>query len=211
MTDRPIIFSAPMVKALLDGRKTQDRRVLKPQPTPCGGKLPGAIYQDDFYWPLSGGHGIVSCKPFPPSTYLEAHPLPYAIGDRLWVREAWAHDEPCAVQYRAGPHVADDAVGVRWRSPIYMPRWASRLTLTVTDVLVQRLQDISTTDVIEEGVSLPWVAGGTLALMAQGIAKDGYRALWNSLHGPEAWDANPWIVALTFTVQRGNIDQIGGA
>jgi hypothetical protein len=89
-------------------------------------------------------------------------------------------------------------------SPKSMPRWASRLTLTVTDVRVQRLQDISEEDAIAEGASPVLVPpdGGSAPHV------EGFRALWNDLHGPDAWDANPWVSAITFTVHHGNIDQM---
>jgi len=98
---------------------------------------------------------------------------------------------------------------LKWNPSIHMPRWASRLTLTVTDVRVQRLQDISAADSIAEGVECE-----TCAAMAQSACHGkgcfsslaDFRALWNSLHGPDAWDANPWVVALTFTVEQRNID-----
>ena len=201
MPDKPIIFSAPMVRALLDGRKTQTRRVLKPQPAWGAPENYQPMSDEDPYWAVFDADHV--------ETRLRVN---YAPGDRLWVREAihWTGN----LRF-----VADDAVVDLDRMPngfttslqritsIFMPRWASRLTLTVTEVRVQRLQEISTDDAIAEGISLPWVAGGTLAVMAQGIAKDGYRALWNSLHGPDAWEANPWVVAISFTVQRGNIDR----
>ena len=93
----------------------------------------------------------------------------------------------------------------RWRPSIHMPRSASRLTLTVTEVRVQRLQDISEEDARAEGIEgefLPWPQG-------YWTYRPYFAELWNSLHGPDAWDANPWVVALSFTVQHGNIDQIG--
>lgn len=84
-----------------------------------------------------------------------------------------------------------------------MPRWASRLTLIVTDVRVQRLQDISRGDAMGEGCPFQNMADGD-------DPREWFRALWNSLHGPDAWDANPWVCALTFTVHRCNIDQMPG-
>jgi len=199
--DRPIIFSAPMVRALLGGRKTQTRRVLKPQPDP--GQFFGHITYVE-------AQNLLICRSA--TGMRQDIRIPYAPGDRLYVREAHAFGplDPPPVIYRAtaeddGWEVGPDA---RWSSPIHMPRWASRITLTVTEIRVQRLQEISTDDAIAEGIDLPPVPGGTLALMAQGIAKDAYRGLWNSLHGPDAWDANPWVVAVSFTVRKGNIDAI---
>lgn len=198
MTDRPIIFSEPMVRALLDGRKTQTRRVLKPQPE----ELP---------------NGFAGCR------------LRYALADRLYVREAWRarlynQDVPprdldpwaTRLHYDADgtPPECDD--GTNWqraRPSIHMPRWISRLTLTVTDVRVQRLQDISEADARAEGAK-PDRGGGGMAGIYSRMGVDpyayarGFRDLWNSLHGPDAWDANPWVVALTFTVRHGNIDTL---
>lgn len=212
MVDRPIIFSASMVRALLDGRKTQTRRVLKPQPS--------GIAQAERIAPKSW-------RIFPESDRcsIDFKAPPYAPGDRLWVRETWCRvsDNPMSeiatlasgdgIAYRA---TDDDEMSIppRWRSPIFMPRWASRLTLTVTDVRLQRLQEISEADALAEGIQPfgpvfsvekadGFTACGTTARAA-------FATLWNSLHGPDAWNANPWVAAISFTVQRGNIDQIGG-
>lgn len=217
--DRPIIFSAPMVRALLDGRKTQTRRVLKPQPSACRWKdYVLEQHRDGVY---------------------RAVKTPYAPGDRLWVREAWAtvntsggpgwayradgdfiQPEYDGEDFGVGPSFNydkypgkysmwfDDLLagvpGHQWKSSIHMPRWASRLTLTVTDVRVQRLQDISDDDVRAEGIgALPGNHTGDPALM-----RADFRAIWNSIHGPGAWEANPWVAAISFTVERGNIDAL---
>ena len=194
MTDRPIIFSAPMVRALLDGRKTQTRRVL--------GAKSGVTAAHKVE--KSGAHWIAR-------EYDRAWPVraPYATGDRLWVREAWAlsgdfaalkSDEwagfhnPRAMlgehlTYLADADAYDKAVQA-WRSPIHMPRWASRITLLVTDVRVQRLQDISEDDAFEEGV--------TRSATPLATSRAAFRDLWNSIHGPGAWDANPWVAAISF-------------
>lgn len=234
MADRPVIFSAPMVKALLEGRKSQTRRVLKlPKRTHSG----GPIYErpDMGGWAATtiGGGGCFTVGrdgrrlPVPerPAIWHQTTgvvmALPFDVGDRLWVREAfrgskdydayppreWSH---WPVHYEAdGAPDPRDEVGEngKLRSPIHMPRWASRLTLTVTDVRVQRLQEISGEDCLAEGAC----EAAFLPLTDQDAeeAREAFRSLWTSLHGPDAWDANPWICALTFTVSRGNID--GGA
>lgn len=207
MTDRPIIFSAPMVRALLAERKTQTRRIYK---------VPSGSYvEQGGVWAMTDG-----------CAYGDAA-LPYTPGDRLWVREncaTWGDHEAIyraddAVEY--GLAVSDGKFGAKWkaRPSIHMPRWASRLTLTVSDVRVQLLQDISEADAIAEGIDrLPdsgvpnhfsvSVDGGWLS---DPTAIGAYGLLWEHIHGPGAWDANPWVAALTFTVQRGNIDQIGDA
>lgn len=236
MTDRPIIFSAPMVRALLDGRKTQTRRALKPQPTEqpaanchpahkprhpapyldayCGEprtyQNPRGQGRDWHWWQVDDRCGPVACR------------VPYAPGDRLWVRETFIGPYAYEVNeypprdwgnkpiwFPADGPVPEKHAGQFWhraRPSIHMPRWASRLTLTVTDVRVQRLQDISEADAIAEGGD-PVQARMYPEL---GTCRHWFQDLWNSLHGPGAWDANPWVVALTFTVQRGNIDQLPG-
>jgi hypothetical protein len=224
MTNKPILFSAPMIRALLDGRKTQTRRVLKPQPQYVGGKIPGAIYKDDFYWPLKTlGCGVISCNPFPPARYLEDYPIKHAPGDRLWVREAWSGEyvfrnmkpaqRPKAIDCGHGDarfretvwHWADGSPDFGdWEKPrpsIHMPRWASRLTLVVTDVRVQRVQEINQNDCIAEGIfyASPDVNG-----------RHEFEDLWDSITAKQGfgWDANPWVVALTFDVHKCNIDQM---
>ena len=183
MTDKPIIFSAPMVRALLAGTKTQTRRVLKPLPRRTIFFDPKTAVLDQFQEP------------------------PYAPGDRLWVREAFSYElldvdrngfMPPWYWADGNPESGDFT---RPKPSIHMPRWASRLTLLVTDVRVQRLQEISRGDAMEEGCPFANMADGP-------NPRDWYRGIWNSLHGPGAWDANPWVAALTFTVHRQNIDQM---
>jgi hypothetical protein len=198
MTDRPIIFSGPMVRALIDGRKTQTRRVLKPQP----GELDNVFRDGGGHWHVTDSQGA----------WMSELRIPYAPGDRLWVRES-AHIDGREVNYRTDSEAGGaNASGWGWRSPIHMPRWASRLTLTVTDVRVQRLQQIRFTDTLAEGVEeTDFYAKRHRACLEQNVgcgsvSFDSFADLWNSIHGPDAWDANPWVVALTFTVERRNID-----
>ncbi|WP_127524012.1 hypothetical protein [Mesorhizobium sp. Z1-4] len=202
MADRSILFSGPMVRALLDGRKTQTRRMLD-----LGCDEPPAFVRD----------GIV--------TAYDEHGAPYrwprthAIGDRLYVREAWRADsrlDECRPSLIADcePVLYEEDGSVRptkwtmreagrYRHGRYMPRWASRLTLTVTDVRVQRVQEISRGDAMDEGCEFPNMADGPNPC-------DWFRDLWNSLNEKRGfgWEANPWVVALTFTVHRCNIDQM---
>ena len=124
--------------------------------------------------------------------------LPYAPGDRLWVREAWCDT-------MQGPaYKATWGIEQQWRSPIHMPRWASRLTLIVTDVRVERIQDISEADAQAEGCHV-YASSATIDCDTPDPRQE-YRRLWNSLHGPDAWDANPWVAAIRFDVRRENID-----
>lgn len=230
MTDRPIIFSGPMVRALLEGRKTQTRRVLNPQPVWDHGAL--GIEDKAGRWVFCANTERGFGEGLPRSRFK----MPYAPGDRLYVREAHslhrAHGQdfttpandhgkrwgpwsglPIAVSpdktqvayYREG---FDRSGPPRWRPSIHMPRWASRLTLPVTEVRVQRLQDISETDAKAEGA--PAVGAELCPPDCEDIRSHvwGFHDLWNSLHGRDAWDANPWVVAVTFTVDRRNIDSI---
>ena len=199
VTGRPIIFSAPMVRALLDGRKTQTRRIVR---TPRWAAEIDEIGDDGYtLWCVSRESGCI----------VPALPQ-YLTHDRLWVREAFRVDEGGAIYDAAGgvmdsfePSITYQAdcscAPGRWRPSIHMPRWVSRLTLTVTNVRVQRLQEISEADALAEGATDQDVGG------ARGV----FSRIWNSLHGPDAWAANPWIVALTFTVSRCNINQMEAA
>ena len=172
MSERPILFSGPMVRALLDGRKTQTRRVVKPQPDAALGDLPGAAWNAGFV--------NVSC--------------PYgAPGDTLWARETWGPFEGGFI-YRAdeGPNVKPD--DGRWHPSIHMPRWASRLTLHIKSVRVERLQEISEADALAEGCT------AKLAEEAPALdeARQDFRELWESINGPGSWDANPWVWVVEF-------------
>jgi hypothetical protein len=202
MPDKPIIFSAPMIRALLDGTKTQTRRIVKFAELLRDRKPTGELV--NYY----GDHRIGMA--FEGTTLVQ--PLPIAPGDRLWAKETfqtgiWRGQEP-QVTYRATMEWPWDGP---WRSPIFMPRKLSRLTLTVTDVRVQRVQEITLGDCWAEGCSTGRDLCGAQSIPQGAILPfKEFRTLWNSLHGPEAWDANPWVAAYTFTVHRCNIDQMGG-
>lgn len=257
MSDRPILFSAPMIRAILreieqtGTAKTQTRRVLKLptkgeyvrpdmggwKPTTLGG--PGT-----FVFGRSGERvpapEIICIWNRTTGTCVAA---PYQSGMRLWVREAVrAVDDQDTYDFeieyladQARRKVADhddrssDAFGDWWsllayRSddpdltggkrvpPIHMPRWASRLTLIVTDVRVQRLQEISEEDARTEGVEHDtdgWRDYLMPATQCRHSAKESFRTLWASSNGRKhPWDSNPWIVAVTFRPLLGNIDNI---
>jgi hypothetical protein len=206
---RPILFSAPMVRALLReiDPKGQTRRILK-----------GDLVEWEEGWSLNGDH------PVP----LDQLPCPYgAPGDTLWVRETWGlyDGEGIAYDYAKGipkalpdgyhvSYPADDEGGdlravFRWRPSIHMPRFASRITLEITSVRVERLQDISEADAVAEGIervmhgdSVFWrnyfpnkdVSGGPVEAFTD--PRRSYRALWESINGAGSWDANPnvWVV-----------------
>ena len=216
MTDRPILFSAPMIRALLDGRKTQTRRIIKPQPNMVRGVSPtfsGLVarpYAIEGTWRLYGSD-VAS----------DAFNVRFRKGDRLYVRETWRAEarwdgfSPSEIRaaspiyYAANQDPRDSEPGCagRIRSGIHMPRWASRLTLTVTDVRVQRLQEISETDAAAEGAErLVMDDEGRFYQRDNGTHRCGFAGLWAHINGAGSWDANPWIFALTFTVERRNID-----
>jgi hypothetical protein len=218
MTDRPILFSAPMIKALLAGHKTQTRRLIKNpqfrQWTDDGKKCDVTAFQ------VSGERNMRVAT----GRVITAHELHYRIGDHLWTRETLRYDwESNLWRYDADrwPVVADMATPTSDRWPlgvcvsIHQPRAASRLTLTATDVRVQRLQDISEADARAEGA--PWYVGGHGRISDDEYAADpgyqpskraGFEDIWREIHGETSWFENPWVVALTFTVERRNIDAL---
>lgn len=186
-----MIFNGEMVRAILDGRKTQTRRIMKIQPEHSGLGLRQVIDSkngsDDgkYFWSSSDSCGLkVRSKSFT---------CPFgAVGDRIWVRETFSpvpdHDEPAgcsAFLYAA------DGVGPygKWTPSIHMPREASRILLGITDVRVERLRSMSQDDARAEGVI---AASGP---MEAGLA---FRELWDSIYGEESWKANPWVWVIEF-------------
>jgi hypothetical protein len=211
MTDKPILFSAPMVRALLAGNKTQTRRVLK-------GAWQNALEGHDrvktWFAPpnvpkegipnLWAQSGIWAEKHGPRGGYIRFLGFaPYRPGDLLWVREAFTKT-PAGISYAADGVTHFGAGGRLKVTPsMFMPRWASRITLEVTGVKVERLQDIKGADIIAEGSRCQGCFDtGRSACMDGGCfaARDAFRALWNSINGPGAWEANPWVAAYTFRV-----------
>jgi hypothetical protein len=220
VTERPILFSAPMVQAILDGRKTQTRRIIKPQPAVY---TPRVIdITEPMYEPGEGGWGQVRTNWSSPSTRMPMGeperevwvPLrsPYGDdpGNLLWVRETWTSDvrnagtapgqiertEP--IWYRAGgdPLRATpmSIPSTRWRPAIHMPRWASRITLRVTEIRVERLHAITEADAEAEGAPAVLVPpdGGSAPHV------EGFRELWDSINGAGAWEANPYVWVISF-------------
>ena len=195
MKERPILFSGPMVKAILEGRKSQTRRVMKPQPI----KLPY-----DHIFP-SGEHGLMSDTPHQYGSSM-AHFCPYGkVGDRLWVRETLRRAESgTPTRYLDGCPVMRDGESIDWpfkRSPwpsIFMPRWASRISLEITGVRVERLQEITEEDAVAEGCELMVgvTAGGCIGLVS---ARYAFRKLWDSINGKKyPWSENPWVWVIEF-------------
>ena len=198
MKERPILFNAPMVRALLDGTKTQTRRVVKPQPD-AGADKPRHLGDGDWQF-VSDINQLADSVP--------AIRCPYGQpGDRLWVRETFARIDGqtrpwIETDYRATYKHGDrlgDTLGIkkRWTPSIHMPRAASRITLEITSVRVERLQDISGKDCWAEGISEIREKGDEHGDLNGSVTHD-YRALWESINGPGSWDANPWVWVVEF-------------
>ncbi|ATP20378.1 hypothetical protein [Sphingobium yanoikuyae] len=203
MTDRPILFSGPMIEALLAGRKTQTRRLCR--------------YANDEHLV----HVVQIDVPSEPGWFGDEEGdvrffSGYAPGDRLWVREAWrthkAYDDlkPSELggEETVWPELDRDNCDYhgRYRHGRFMPRWASRLTLVVTDVRVQRLQAITLGDICAEGLG-----SSIYDFKPVQRAFDAWIALWDSINGEGAWARNPWVTAVSFDVRKGNIDNLEAA
>ena len=221
--ERPILFSALMVRAILDVRKTQTRRVMKFQPPSSDYQLSRLMDTTDrtlrkhigkLHWVKMDGLNIVDETP-------DYFLCPYGeIGDRLWIKETYCKhgalisykaDDDWIAEYRKSSdfNVIDNP---KWEPSIYMPRIASRITLEITDIRVERLQDISEDDAIKEGISkvpfrpddgFPLCDGfmvgkddGVSGLLASPITA--YKKLWESINGKGSWDLNPWVWVIQF-------------
>lgn len=211
MVDRPILFSGPMVRAILEGRNTQTRRVLKPQPS-TGSRFTGIHYAsyEPETWFFNSPRGPFKAR------------ITHDVGDRLWVREAWR--APLNYDKTKPRNIPQTAVivpeanaavclGGKLRPGMFMPRWASRLTLIVTDVRVQRLQEISEADAEAEGacpefeIDVATFVRGTFDAVNASTYRLGFKHLWDSIAKPGAtWADNPWVVAITFEPRHRNID-----
>lgn len=215
MTDRPILFSGPMVRALLAGTKTQTRRVLKVQPHEEAGSLMVGPYHPT----VIDRHGDDQPGPEIFGVYSSCGEFglrcPYGQpGDRLWVRETWrlwdgqshVQGEPLDPDVLDGSLIGLDAQFLKslpreyradsgddgpWRPSIHMPRWAIRITLEITAVRVERLQDISEADAQAEGcIDVDYSTGRTY--------RAAYRELWEQINGHGSWAANPWVWVVEF-------------
>lgn len=211
--EKPIIFSGDMVSAILDGRKTMTRRIVKPQPE---------YFDREPHWRWSAPrHKKYNVGPFAvadgdnPSIFGD-----YVVGDLLWVRETWAPIHDTGIRYRADngrrdwppswehreqldrwwqkfqPPRAHDV----WASPIHMPRWASRLTLEIIGVRVERLHSISEGDAIAEGIEYTGdrIQDGKRCSGAVSV-QGAFEHLWDSIHGKSyPWKSNPWVWCISF-------------
>lgn len=209
MTERPILFSAPMVRALLDGTKSQTRRIVKGAPAdwaPIGPEVYSPTVIDRF-GDEQPGPDVFGAGNADGSDWLRC---PFgAPGGRLWVRETWARDdEDGTLMYRAdlGRNACADAweqgrvEGVpryRWRPSIHMPRAASRIALQVTGVRVEQLHQISRGDAMAEGCPFANMQDGESPVRW-------YERLWRAINGADSWDANPWVWVVEFRNAAGN-------
>jgi hypothetical protein len=222
--ERPIIFSGPMVQAILEGKKTQTRRRV--------------VGQRDMEFDPADPHFGPYWLPYATEAEGEDAKVrcPYGKpGDRLWVRETFCiesskevayeppyndgrpirhHDDPGWGPWWEQPHyratdpppeleIGSDEPGCRWRPSIHMPRWASRITLEITGVRVERLQEISETDARAEGVTED--AADNVLAMAEAMNQRepdpyafAFKTIWESIHGFDSWDANPWVWVVEF-------------
>jgi hypothetical protein len=187
--EKPILFNGEMVRAILEGRKTQTRRVVKPQPPD---KHDFVDIDDGDFW-------------FSGMTAYNAGPCPYGQpGDRLWVRETWMSDPYInsvgSTIYRATETELDRYNGHNWKPSIFMPRVRSRLTLEIVRVRVERLQRISEEDALSEGTRRFNMPVGNMADCPS--YRDAYKCLWESINGKGSWAKNTWIWVIEFTVQH---------
>lgn len=206
MKGRPILFSGPMVRALLAGTKTVTRRVVKPQPRVVDVAPRFAPNTWGFYGdaPPIGSKSAKQLGGWPENGRVVR--CPYGDpGERLWVRETWFSDalrssddgnvipdrEEC-VYYRADADraLAEDMEGC-WRPSIHMPRWASRITLEITGVRVERLQEITEEEVVREGIPRS-------TNIFEQTTSEAFEQLWREINGDESWEANPWVWAVSF-------------
>ncbi|HFT1541282.1 TPA: hypothetical protein ACH27N_000244 [Klebsiella quasipneumoniae subsp. similipneumoniae] len=217
MTERGMIFNAEMVRAILDGRKTQTRRIMAPQPAD---DIERGIFPNPevIGWKSSLRHKHGSTT---------AHFCPYGKpGDRIWVRETFQgplfdydlmdsyckdptpFEKPEFCVYKADGvpapefYDADDELHCCWRPSIHMPRWASRILLEITDVRVERLNAINEHDAQAEGVAK--LRGGFWKHYQPGwtqhqlSARGSFVTLWKSIYGDESWNSNPWVWVISF-------------
>lgn len=221
MKARGMIFNSEMVRAILDGRKTQTRRIMKVQPEPSKSR-PG-----DFWFSSKKLESMVHISDFAPGNspiadyhlFIQEHCCPFgAVGDRIWVRETWArynidqnsHD----LAYRATTP-ADWPEEGRWRPSIHMPRWASRILLEITNVRIERLNAISPENAESEGLERtnftgfgdepglpsypePDVYFDPLKKQWKEYPPEAFAGLWESIYGEGSWKANPWVWVIEF-------------
>ncbi|MCW9321888.1 hypothetical protein LAV69_00995 [Klebsiella quasipneumoniae subsp. quasipneumoniae] len=215
MKERGMIFNGEMTRAILDGRKTQTRRIMKPQPEPCprgGHWWPSNVFKtmlhvEEEMQNSEGGWGG-----------LAGDACPFGdLGDRIWVRETWAEagaSAPDLKLYRANypehvPSIYENvplAEEIRWTPSIHMPRWASRILLEITDVRVERLNAISEEDAEAEGIDMEALYDSQDCydciadhnMTGRPTVTGAFKYLWESIYGEEGWKSNPWVWVIEF-------------
>jgi hypothetical protein len=212
---KPILFSTPMVQAIMEGRKTQTRRVVKPQPHSYGEE----IIDSGIPWYKGKGQWhnrfVVSDNP---TRYeiASTHDCPYGkVGDILWVRETWQTGALGWIYRASWNSKLPD--GVKWKPSIFMPREACRLFLRIKSIRVERLQDISEDDAKSEGIQFHFeelfqefryrdydknlqkgYGNPSVDYPTWREAKSSFQSLWVSINGQDSWDANPWVWVVEF-------------
>ncbi|PHS64373.1 MAG: hypothetical protein COB09_08340 [Thalassobium sp.] len=210
MKVKPMIFNTDMVRALLDGRKVQTRRPFKLQPFYSTSFFPSWVFPRNKSDVKAGDSGL-----FYPNAKSNVLALSgYSVGDLIYVRETFrlldSNDQcdceyPCNHPQQGYPvYFADDQNNERkWKPSIHMPRWASRLTLKVTGVRVERVQDISNADCIVEGFT--GGHGSIPGYMYSATPKEHFCDTWQTIYG-ESWERNDWVWVIDFEVIRQNVD-----
>jgi hypothetical protein len=226
----PILFSSPMIRSILreiecpGTGKTNTRRLVDParvaEYVAAGYSFSGRLvnYYGDHRLGMefvSDEHGLWDAATNPAGRSALVVPIRYHPGQLLWVRESWAKtavapivatiDNPMVV-YREADSRTD--YGGPWKPSIHMPRWASRITLEVTAVKIERLQDISEEDAEAEGCSGVLGPNPDFPDEWDPSPQEQFRDLWLDIHGPASWQANPWVVAVSFLPHLHNIDQL---
>ena len=226
---RPIIMSSDSMRAILDGRKTQTRRVMKPQPICYGENNAKPCYSDFFKVREYADECYVYCEKCGTACQYSVSgqdtirhiKCPFgAPGDRLWVREKWGVTVDCETIYFADfiPNVHDVSI-FRWRSPMFMLRKSSRLTLEITNVRCERVQEINNVDAILEGIEIVafsesenetfYSSKPNFHLHAE--PRNAYADRWNEINGKRkgfSWKDNPWVFVLEFKKIEGGDNEV---
>ena len=206
---KPILFSTEMVQAILEGRKTQTRRIIKPQPKK--GIIATAFdFKKGFY------ASKIKIEENPDRFEItELFKPKFQIGDILWVRETWQttwneNKKSWDTIYKAdGGYWIDDDGIMKWKPSIYMPKKRARIFLEVTNVRVERLQDITEEDAIAEGIKKTWINDDIKQCKFKNYINDGkgskspidsFISLWKKINGEDSWKSNPWVWVYEFKV-----------
>lgn len=225
MTERPILFSAPMVRALLNGSKTMTRRVVKPRPDIVTMDGKAARWKTLKFYDRETRQAVERDRDENGNRFIEQINCPYGKpGDRLWVRETWAPrtggmlpelERAMIPRYRADGEFRPEWGFMKWHPSIHMPRWASRIKLEITATRIERLQDISESDAGFEGVELAhpgtpstWWKDYEAKKIPDALqdpyhglacsAQESFASLWRSINGADSWDANPYVWVVEF-------------